>query len=178
MVKPAVVHNQDGPEATPPTTRPTGSFYLTLAFVVVPFCAVTPASWCYVVYSLYTGAIWSLTSRQCILFAIALAEVCLLLDPHMIFDHEPWWARIFRCSSAYTTITWRNSFLGHPPLDLQMSLIYKLHSVVCCRPAWPVYPKMALTMTKRWTFITLEVLLNSSHPSLSTTPVPWISVHT
>lgn len=89
MVEPTVVHNQDGPEATLPNTWPTGSYYLILAFVVIPFCAVTPASWCYVAYSLYTGAIWTLTSRQYALFAIALAEVCPLLDPYMTFDHEP-----------------------------------------------------------------------------------------
>ena len=75
MVKSSVVHNQDGPEAILPTTRPTTSYYLIFALVVIPFCAVTPASWFYVVYSLYTGAIWTLTSRQYILFAIALAEV-------------------------------------------------------------------------------------------------------
>jgi hypothetical protein len=75
MVGPPVTHNLDGPEAVMPTTRPTISYYLVLALVVIPFCAVTPASWCYVAYSLYTGSIWTFTSRKYAFFAVALAEV-------------------------------------------------------------------------------------------------------
>ena len=90
MVKQPAVHNQDGPEATLPATRPTTSYYLILTLVVIPFCAVTPASWFYAVYSLYTGAIWTLPSRQYVLFAIALAEVCPVSDLYrMISDDEP-----------------------------------------------------------------------------------------
>ena len=74
---PAAVYNRDGPEAVLPTTRPTISYYLVLALVVIPFCAVTPVSWCYVVCSLYTGSIWAFTSRQYGAFALALAEVSL-----------------------------------------------------------------------------------------------------
>jgi len=75
MAYPPVVRILDGPEAILPTTRPTISYYLVLAFAVIPFRAVTPASWCYVVYSLYTGAIWTFTLKQCAFFAVALAEV-------------------------------------------------------------------------------------------------------
>lgn len=75
MVNPPAVHDQGDPEAISPTTRPTTAYYLVLVLVVIPFCAVTPASWCYVVHSLYTGTVWTLTSRQYALFAIALAEV-------------------------------------------------------------------------------------------------------
>lgn len=73
MVNPP--HNRDGPEVILPTTRPTVSYYLVLALVVIPFCAVTPVSWCYVIYSLYTGSIWAFTSRQYAVFALALTEV-------------------------------------------------------------------------------------------------------
>ena len=77
MVEPsATVHSlQDVSEVVFPTTRPTFSYYLVLVVVVIPFCALTPASWCYVLYSLYTGSIWTFTSRQHATFAVALAEV-------------------------------------------------------------------------------------------------------
>jgi len=91
MVSPPAVHNLDGPGAIMPTTRPTVSYYLVLVLVVIPFCAVTPASWCYVVYSLYPGSIWTFTSRQYAFFVVALAEVRPLLHEHVIFDDEPPW---------------------------------------------------------------------------------------
>ena len=72
-----------------PTTRPSISYYLVLALVVILFCALTPASWCYVIYSLYTGSIWTFTSRQHVFFAVALAEVRPLLHKHVIPDDEP-----------------------------------------------------------------------------------------
>ncbi|KAF9652182.1 hypothetical protein BDM02DRAFT_3109605 [Thelephora ganbajun] len=75
MVKLSAVHNLDGPEEILPTTRPTLSYYLVLVLVVIPLCAVTPVSWFYVIYSLYTGSIWTFASGQYIFFAIALAEV-------------------------------------------------------------------------------------------------------
>lgn len=76
MVEPsATIHNRDGSEVMLPHARPRISYYLVLAFVVIPFCAVTPASWYYVIYSLYTGTVWSFTARQCVVFAVALAEV-------------------------------------------------------------------------------------------------------
>ena len=92
MVGSPVVHgNLDVPEAVVPTTRPTISYYLVLALAVIPVCAVTPASWCYVVYSLYTGSICTFTSRQYAFFAVALAEVRLRLHEHVISDDEPPW---------------------------------------------------------------------------------------
>jgi len=75
MDNPSAVHNLDGPEAIPPAARPAISYYLVLALVVIPFCAVTPASWCYVVHSLYTGAIWTFTPSQYAFLAVALVEV-------------------------------------------------------------------------------------------------------
>jgi hypothetical protein len=89
MVNPSTaIHNQDGSDAVPPTTRPTISYYLVLVLLVIPFCAVTPASWCYVVYSLYTGSIRAFTSRQYIVFAVALAEVGPTLGMHVMPDNN------------------------------------------------------------------------------------------
>lgn len=89
MVGPPIVHHLDGPEAILPATRPTISYYLVLAFLVIPFCAVTPASWCYVIYSLYTGTIWTFTLKQSAFFAVALAEVSSFLHEHVISDDKP-----------------------------------------------------------------------------------------
>jgi len=82
MAGPPVAHILDGPEPILPTTRRAISFYLVFALVVVPICAVTPASWCYVFYSIYTGSVWNFTSRQYAFFAAALAEVRPLLHNH------------------------------------------------------------------------------------------------
>jgi len=89
MVKPPAVLDLDGPEAILPATRPTISYYLVLALLVIPFCAVTPVSWCYVVYSLYTGAVWTFTSKQSVFFAVALAEVGSLSPTHVMSDGKP-----------------------------------------------------------------------------------------
>lgn len=90
MAGPPVAHNPDGSEAILPATRRAISFYLVLALVVVPIFAITPASWCYVVYSLYTGSIWNFTSRQYAFFAAAVAEVRPLLHNHAkIYDESP-----------------------------------------------------------------------------------------
>ena len=89
MANPSAVHNQDGSDTIPPTTRPTISYYLVLALVVIPFRAVTPASWCYVVYSLYTGSFQAFTSRQYVVFALALAEVGPPVHMHVMADHDP-----------------------------------------------------------------------------------------
>ena len=177
MANPSAVHNQDGPETILPVIRPTISYYLVLALVVIPFRAVTPASWCYVVYCLYTGAIWTFTSRQCALFIAALAEVGPLLDSNVTSDDQPR-AHTSRCSSVYTTIIWRNSSLDPPPLNLRTSSIYRLLSVVYYRRVWPDYRRMDLVMTKRWTLITQEVPQNPLQPLPSMTPALWISVHT
>lgn len=84
------VHKQDGPgpEAVLPAPRQTISYYLVLALIVTPFRAVTPASWCYVLYSLYTGSIWSYTSKQLSLFVVAIAEVGTFLYEDVTSD-EP-----------------------------------------------------------------------------------------
>lgn len=88
MVNPTAAHNLDGPGAILSFTRPTVSYYLVLALIVTPFCAVTPVSWCYVAYSLYTGAIWTFTLRRSAFFAVALAEVGPTLHEHVISDDE------------------------------------------------------------------------------------------
>lgn len=76
MVNPsAAVHNGDEPEVILPATRPTVSYYLVLVLIVIPFRAVTPVSWCYIIYSLYTGAIWASALKQHLVFVIALVEV-------------------------------------------------------------------------------------------------------
>lgn len=82
----AAVHNGDGSEVILPATRPTSSYYLVLVLVVIPFCAVTPASWCYVVYSLYTGVIRTFTLTQYTVFVVASAEVSPSLHLLVITD--------------------------------------------------------------------------------------------
>lgn len=89
MVKPTAANNQDGPEAIPAATRPTISYYLVLALVVIPLYAVTPASWCYVAYSLYTGAISTFAPKQWAFFVVALAEVRPLSNSNLISDGKP-----------------------------------------------------------------------------------------
>ena len=92
----SAVHNLlDSSEALLPTTRPTVSYYLVSALVIIPFCAVTPASWCYVVYSLYTGAIWTFTLRQYVLFAAALIEVGPISGLARDIQWQTMWARIY-----------------------------------------------------------------------------------
>jgi hypothetical protein len=85
---PAAVYNGDGPDVILPATRPTFSYYLVLVLIVIPFCAVTPVSWCYVTYSLYTGAIWTSTLKQHAAFVVALAEVGPSLHMHVIPDDD------------------------------------------------------------------------------------------
>ena len=93
MVNAPVVHKPDGPdsEAVLPIPRQTISYYLISALVVIPFRAVTPASWCYVLYSLYTGSIWSYTPKQLSLFVVAIAEVGALLNEYVTSDDESRW---------------------------------------------------------------------------------------
>ncbi|EKM59225.1 uncharacterized protein PHACADRAFT_249515 [Phanerochaete carnosa HHB-10118-sp] len=51
------------------------SFYFVLIIAVLPVWSAVPLSWAFVVYSLYSGNVWSLTWKGQILFAIGLVEV-------------------------------------------------------------------------------------------------------
>lgn len=51
------------------------SLYAVLFFLVIPLFAVIPISWAFVIHSLYTGTLWSLTWQGRLCFVFALAEV-------------------------------------------------------------------------------------------------------
>lgn len=68
-----------GLDTLDPPRRRDLSFFLVALFVVAPLRLVAPLSWIFVVYSLYTGFIWSFTWRGNLFFAFALCEVCIPL---------------------------------------------------------------------------------------------------
>lgn len=68
-----------GLDTLDPPRRRDLSFFLVALLVVAPLRLVAPLSWIFVVYSLYTGFIWSFTWRGNLFFAFALCEVCIPL---------------------------------------------------------------------------------------------------
>ncbi|KAJ3570200.1 hypothetical protein NP233_g4560 [Leucocoprinus birnbaumii] len=65
----------DVSELPAPARRRTLSFYVVLLGLVLPFWSAIPLAWTFVIYSLYTGKIWSYANRGRFTFAFALAEV-------------------------------------------------------------------------------------------------------
>ncbi|KAI0310804.1 hypothetical protein OF83DRAFT_1153676 [Amylostereum chailletii] len=51
------------------------AFYCAFVFAVLPLWSIPPLSWTFVVYSLYTGSLWSYSFRGLVFLSFALAEV-------------------------------------------------------------------------------------------------------
>lgn len=66
-----------------PTRRRDLSFYVVLFVAVIPLWSIVPLSWAFVIYTLRSGTIWTLSWPGRAVFATALAEVrpsdCVLI---------------------------------------------------------------------------------------------------
>lgn len=62
-------------ESQEPQRKRDSSFYVALFCAVLPLWSVVPASWLFVVYSLYTGRIWHYGVSGIVIFSLALGEV-------------------------------------------------------------------------------------------------------
>lgn len=78
-MRPQLPHKDSTPSCVSdvPHTTPARdlSFYAALVFIVLPVWSVPPLSWIYVLYTLHTGAVWTLSGVQMAWFLCALAEV-------------------------------------------------------------------------------------------------------
>jgi hypothetical protein len=75
----------DSPERLVPSPSRQFGFYLVLFLLVLPLCSVIPLSWTFVLYSLYTGTVWSFSWQANVCFTLALAEVYpLFVSPSTI----------------------------------------------------------------------------------------------
>lgn len=72
---PAELFMDDISESPQPVRARNGSFYAVLFAVVVPLWSLVPASWLFVLYSLYTGRVWLYGIPGNTTFFLALCEV-------------------------------------------------------------------------------------------------------
>ncbi|KAF5333481.1 hypothetical protein D9611_002449 [Ephemerocybe angulata] len=74
-------------ESPEPVRERDSSFYVALFAAVLPLWSIVPASWLFVVYTLYTGRIWHFGVSGAVIFSLALCEVFFSVYHYQLASH-------------------------------------------------------------------------------------------